>query len=60
MKRLPVGSYEEAQLFALRKFSRLSSTEKMVWLSKMNGFIKEGRANLRFPQSRKKKNENRF
>ena len=54
MKQHPVGSYEEARLFALRRFSRLSSTQKIVWLSKMDAFIKEGRANLQFPKPRKK------
>ena len=54
MKQPPVGSYEEARLFALRRFSRLSSTQKIVWLSKMDAFIKEGRANLQLPKPRKK------
>ena len=54
MKQLPVGSYEEARLFALRRFSRLSATQKIIWLSKMNAFIQEGRANLRLPRVRKK------
>ena len=54
MTQSPVGSYEEARLFALRRFSRLSSTKKILWLSKMDAFIKEGRANLQFPKARKK------
>ncbi|MBI3319187.1 MAG: hypothetical protein HYZ89_01175 [Candidatus Omnitrophica bacterium] len=54
MKQLPIGSYEEARVFALRRFSRLSSTQKVMWLSKMDAFIKEGRANLQFPTPRKK------
>ena len=53
MKRASVGSYEEARLCALRRFSRLTPTQKMQWLSGMQAFIKEGRASLPVPRPRK-------
>ncbi|MBI3010482.1 MAG: hypothetical protein HYY57_05835 [Candidatus Omnitrophica bacterium] len=55
MKRPLLGSYEEARLFALRRFNRLSATQKVIWLSKMNAFIQEGRASLRSTKPGKKK-----
>ena len=39
MKRPMVGSYEEARLFALRAFSRLTTTQKLRWLADMAAFI---------------------
>ena len=54
MQRLLIGSYEEARLFALKQFSRLSPAQKLQWLSQMATFVKEGRSNLRSRSSRKK------
>ena len=47
MKQLPVGSYEEARLFALKAFQRLTPTQKLQWLSDMTAFINEANPNVR-------------
>ena len=47
MKRPPIGSYEEARLFALERFSRLSSTQKLQWLEQMTAFIDEVNPDVR-------------
>lgn len=39
MKRLRVGSYEEARQFSLRAFQRLTPTQKLRWLMDMTAFI---------------------
>jgi hypothetical protein len=47
MKRPPVGSYEEARLFSLKAFSRLSATQKLRWLSDMTAFINAANPDVR-------------
>jgi len=47
MKQLPVGSYEEARLFALKRFSRLSPALKLQWLADMAAFIDEANPQVR-------------
>ncbi len=39
MKRPPLGSYEEARIFQLSTFQRLSPTQKLQWLSEMMAFV---------------------
>ena len=39
MKLPPVGSYEEARLFALKAFRRLSPIRKLQWLADTTAFI---------------------
>ena len=42
-----VGSYEEARLFALKAFQRLTPAQKLRWLSDMTAFINEANPNVR-------------
>ena len=47
MKAYPVGSYEEAHMFALRQFSRLSTAQKLRWLAEMSAFAYEANPAVR-------------
>ena len=47
MKRAPIGSYEEAQQFSRRMFSRLTPTRKLQWLSQMAAFIDQANPETR-------------
>ncbi len=56
MKRLVIGSYEEARQFALKRFSRLSPEQKLQWVSQMAAFVEEGRSQVRWRSLRKRGN----
>jgi len=47
MKRLLVGSYEEARVFARKSFDRLTPTQKLEWLSQMAAFLDAANPTLR-------------
>ena len=47
MKRPPIGSYEEARLFALERFSKLSPAKKLEWLAQTTAFIDEVNPDVR-------------
>ena len=47
MKQPPIGSYQEARLFALKAFRRLSPTQKLRWLADITAFIDEANPDVR-------------
>lgn len=47
MRRHPIGSYEEARLFALKTFRRLSTAQKLRWLFDITAFIDAANPDIR-------------